>query len=193
VVNREKVVLILAAVIAMIAPLARLRADDWPQFRGPEGRGTTDAKNLAPVDANGLAVRWKTPIPGDSVSSPIIVGDRVFLTTSYPEERHPLDQAAAFLLLGHAGLILIRAVLLTRSILGANADWRRAALGVFSALVVALVVAVLAKPTWFWRFPDPWTGTILADADLEFVETYYLRPVIVLEAVIDLRTADSSC
>ena len=42
------------------------------------------------------------------------------------------------------------------------------------------VVAVLAKPTWFWRFPDPWTGTILADADLEFVETYYLRPVIVL-------------
>ena len=61
---------------------------DWPAFRGPSNSGVTkDAANL-PVEwniANGL--RWKTPLPGPGVSSPIVVGSKVFVTcyTGYGE------------------------------------------------------------------------------------------------------------
>lgn len=55
------------------------RGDDWPQFRGPGGRGigATDVP-LEWDDTRNL--RWKTPLPGPGSSSPIVHGDRVFVT-----------------------------------------------------------------------------------------------------------------
>ena len=57
-----------------------LLASDWPRFRGADGSGVT-ADTTTPVtwsDAQG--VKWKTPLPGPGSSSPIIRGDRVFVT-----------------------------------------------------------------------------------------------------------------
>lgn len=58
---------------------ARLDADEWPRFRGPNGAGRSDS--TLPVswtpDAN---VAWKVTLPGAGVSSPIVVNDRVFVT-----------------------------------------------------------------------------------------------------------------
>ena len=53
---------------------------DWPQFRGPNGTGiATDAKPpLKWTEKDG--VKWKTPLPGPGSSSPIVLGDRVFVT-----------------------------------------------------------------------------------------------------------------
>src|SRR5437868_13759096 len=68
--------LLLAAIAAM--------AGDWPQFRGPSASGIGDGTR-PPVhwDATkGTNVVWKTEIPGLSVSSPIVWGDRVFVTTA---------------------------------------------------------------------------------------------------------------
>src|SRR5262249_7568959 len=59
-------------------------AGDWPQFRGPSASGIGDGTRL-PVrwDATkGTNIVWKTEIPGLAVSSPVIWGDRVFLTTA---------------------------------------------------------------------------------------------------------------
>lgn len=56
---------------------------DWPQFRGPGARGVDESRPL-PVTWNldtGQAVRWQTPIPGLAHSSPIVWGDRVYVTT----------------------------------------------------------------------------------------------------------------
>lgn len=56
-----------------------LRAGDWPQFRGPRGNGVSDdATVLAKVDASSVA--WRANLPGRGLSSPIIVGSRVFVT-----------------------------------------------------------------------------------------------------------------
>lgn len=56
------------------------RATDWPQFRGAEGKGE-DAV-AGPVswgqDSN---VRWQVKLPGPGASSPIIFGDRLFVTS----------------------------------------------------------------------------------------------------------------
>lgn len=56
---------------------------NWPQFRGSESRGISDGtgKNL-PVHWSATEnVSWKTDLPGRGWSSPIVWGDRVFLTT----------------------------------------------------------------------------------------------------------------
>ncbi len=54
------------------------QAADWPAFRGPEGNGHSSEKN-APAK---LSTSWKTPLPGRGLSSPIIIGNKVFLTAS---------------------------------------------------------------------------------------------------------------
>ena len=58
--------------------------DQWPQWRGPLGTGVAP-RGDAPVEwSEEKNVRWKTPIPGKGLSSPVIWGDRVFLTAAVP-------------------------------------------------------------------------------------------------------------
>ena len=53
-------------------------AGDWPQFRGPGSAGiSTDAK----IPAN-PKIDWSAPLPGRGLSSPIVVGGKVFVTCS---------------------------------------------------------------------------------------------------------------
>jgi outer membrane protein assembly factor BamB len=56
----------------------------WPSFRGSHASGVADGQNLPDVwDAEkGTNVRWKTRIPGLSHSSPVVWGDRLFVTTA---------------------------------------------------------------------------------------------------------------
>lgn len=59
-----------------------LHAGDWPQFRGPLGNGVSDETGVPTVlDAN-RELAWKADLPGRGLSSPIIVGDRIFVTCS---------------------------------------------------------------------------------------------------------------
>ncbi|MCH7995365.1 MAG: PQQ-binding-like beta-propeller repeat protein, partial [Planctomycetes bacterium] len=54
---------------------------DWTRFRGPNGSGISPDKKSTPVRWSGSAnLKWKTQLPGPGVSSPIIVGDRVYVT-----------------------------------------------------------------------------------------------------------------
>lgn len=65
-----------------IAP--RAKPAPWPAFRGSNAAGAADGQGaVAAWDvASGRNVRWKTPIPGIAVSSPIAWGDRIFVTTA---------------------------------------------------------------------------------------------------------------
>ena len=59
-------------------------AQNWPTFRGPGARGVAEKQNL-PVSwdvASGKNIAWKTEIPGLGLSSPIVWGSHVFLTTA---------------------------------------------------------------------------------------------------------------
>lgn len=59
-------------------------AQNWPTFRGPGARGVAEKQNL-PVTwdvASGKNIAWKTEIPGLGLSSPIVWGSHVFLTTA---------------------------------------------------------------------------------------------------------------
>ena len=71
----------LAAVLLLAGVAA---AGDWPQFRGPSASGLGDGAN-PPVRwdaAKGTNILWSTEIPGLANSSPVVSGDRVFVTTA---------------------------------------------------------------------------------------------------------------
>ena len=57
-------------------------AADWPQFRGPRGDGHSEAKGLPTTWDDTKNIAWQTPIPGRGWSSPIVLGDRIWLTTA---------------------------------------------------------------------------------------------------------------
>lgn len=69
-------------ICALMLSAALLRAENWPAFRGPTQQGFSTEKNLPLHWTSTSNVLWKTPIPGESWSSPIVWGDRVFLTTA---------------------------------------------------------------------------------------------------------------
>ncbi len=61
---------------------ATILADDWPQFRGAASLGVAPDNPALPDRWSASDnVAWKTPIPGLGWSSPIIAGDKIFLTT----------------------------------------------------------------------------------------------------------------
>ena len=57
-------------------------AGNWPQWRGPDGSGISTEKNLPSEWSPTKNIKWKTAIDGRSHSSPIVWGNRVFLTTA---------------------------------------------------------------------------------------------------------------
>jgi len=64
---------------------------NWPQWRGPDGQGVSNEKNL-PFEWNETKnVLWRTAIPGRGFSSPIVWNDKVFLTTSIEGEHAPAE------------------------------------------------------------------------------------------------------
>lgn len=67
--------------LGSLSQTAVAQTDNWPQFRGPESLGTSDATGLPDTWSETENVRWRTAIPGRGWSSPIVWGDRVFLTT----------------------------------------------------------------------------------------------------------------
>jgi outer membrane protein assembly factor BamB len=63
---------------------ARAAEENWPQWRGPYGTGAASNAN-PPVDwSEAKNVRWKVAVPGKGHSTPIVWGDRIFLTTAVP-------------------------------------------------------------------------------------------------------------
>lgn len=72
---------ILSLTIVSIAA-AHLLAADWPQFRGPHGNGVADEADLpATLDA-AKSIAWTVDLPGRGLSSPVVIGDRVFITSA---------------------------------------------------------------------------------------------------------------
>lgn len=63
-------------------------AGRWPQFRGPQASGVAEGAALpATWDVStGKGLRWKTRIPGLGHSSPVVWGDRVYVTTAVGPE-----------------------------------------------------------------------------------------------------------
>ena len=87
--------LIIGATILFSQPA---RSQNWPQFRGPSASGISEGK-AAPEKWNaetGENLLWKTAIPGLAHASPVVWGDRVFVTTAISSIAKPYFRAGLY-------------------------------------------------------------------------------------------------
>ncbi|MXX12096.1 MAG: PQQ-binding-like beta-propeller repeat protein, partial [Gemmatimonadetes bacterium] len=75
----------MVCVLALV-PLS-VDADNWPQWRGPQQDGVSTAKNLPASWSLEKNIIWKAELPSWSGSTPVIWGDRIFLTSPSPAQR----------------------------------------------------------------------------------------------------------
>jgi outer membrane protein assembly factor BamB len=74
----------LPAILALTAACAAARslsAEDWPQWRGAKLDGISGEKDLPTKWSPTEGVLWKLPLPGQAGATPIVFGDRIFLTS----------------------------------------------------------------------------------------------------------------
>lgn len=84
-VDRIGAVCALALVLGSVAGAAD---DDWPRWRGPKDDGM--ARGDAPIEwTDSKNVAWRVPVPGRGHSSPVIWGNRIFVTTAVAAETAP--------------------------------------------------------------------------------------------------------
>ncbi|MDO8631129.1 MAG: PQQ-binding-like beta-propeller repeat protein, partial [Phycisphaerales bacterium] len=74
-----------------IPVLAAPDSANWPSFRGPQASGVADGFPTATKwnVETGENIRWKTPIPGLAHSSPIVWGDKLFVTSAISSDPNP--------------------------------------------------------------------------------------------------------
>lgn len=86
-VSVKKRLQILLFLFAWLLPDHALAAEvsrDWPQWRGPLASGVNPTANPPLEWSETKNVRWKVELPGKGHSSPIVVGDKIFLTAAHP-------------------------------------------------------------------------------------------------------------
>ena len=84
---------VLAVVTLFSGVESSLSADDeWPQFRGPGGQGQATATGLPTHWSETENIAWKTTLPGEGHSSPVISGNQVWVTTAITRELTPEEE-----------------------------------------------------------------------------------------------------
>ena len=73
------VIIVLSSVVVLTSTAG---AANWPQWRGPGGTGVSAEKNLPGEWSPAKNIRWKTPVAGRGHSSPVVWGNKIFLTTA---------------------------------------------------------------------------------------------------------------
>jgi outer membrane protein assembly factor BamB len=66
--------------LTLLLGASRTSGSDWRQFRGPGGLGVSDETGVPAQWSSHKNIVWETPLPGPGTSSPVLVGDRIFLT-----------------------------------------------------------------------------------------------------------------
>lgn len=78
---------LITLLLVLVAGSLAQAADNWPQFRGPDGTGHSDARDLPLNWSEKQGVKWKTAIHDRGWSSPVVYGKQVWLTTASPDGR----------------------------------------------------------------------------------------------------------
>ena len=84
--------------LAVIGATSLALAEGWPQFRGPSSDGVVEQSGLPVTWSSSENVTWKTAVPGHGWSSPVVVEDRIFLTSVISED--PVEEPKKGLYMG---------------------------------------------------------------------------------------------
>ena len=85
---------VLRLAVLLILPFLFAADDDWSRWRGPNNDGM--ARGDAPVEwGDNKNIAWRVPVPGRGFSSPVIWGEKIFLTTAVPTAGAAAPETAA--------------------------------------------------------------------------------------------------
>ena len=79
--------LLFCAVVTLLGFASFTTAENWPQWRGPCGDGTSTETHVPIHWSASDNVLWKTEVPGKGHSSPVVWDDRIFLTTCLEDKQ----------------------------------------------------------------------------------------------------------
>jgi outer membrane protein assembly factor BamB len=78
----RQLLLVFALVLWFASPAP---AQEWTRFRGPNGTGASEATTI-PASWTDADYNWKIKLPGEGHSSPVLWGDRLFITSAEPKD-----------------------------------------------------------------------------------------------------------
>jgi|688.fasta_scaffold01452_20 outer membrane protein assembly factor BamB len=70
------------SLLLLLSEPRALRAENWPQWRGPSNNGISSERSIATDWSLTENIVWKTKMPGQAGATPIVWGDRIFLTSA---------------------------------------------------------------------------------------------------------------
>lgn len=80
----SRLVVLIGVVLSGFHSVSEAEDHNWPQWRGPLGTGVAPDANPPVEWSETKNVRWKVALPGKGHSTPIVWGDRIYLTTAIP-------------------------------------------------------------------------------------------------------------
>ena len=81
---------LLNALLALACLSAAVQAENWPQWRGPNLSGISAETNVPTLWSKTENVAWRLPLPGPAGATPVIWGDRIFVTSVAGAEKSDL-------------------------------------------------------------------------------------------------------
>jgi outer membrane protein assembly factor BamB len=79
--------LLVFALVLTLASTGSVFGGDWPAWRGPRGTGVADEKNVPLKWSQESNIAWKAELPGEGNSTPIVWGDKVFVSCASDKGR----------------------------------------------------------------------------------------------------------
>lgn len=70
--------------LVLLLSTSLLTAADWPEFRGSNAQGQSEATNLPLTWSPTAGIAWKAAVAGVGWSSPVVIGERIYLTSALP-------------------------------------------------------------------------------------------------------------
>ena len=92
-VNKNGTIVRYALAFAVLFSFSSIFADDWPQFRGPQGTGIAPSSAKPPTKWSESNFVWDTALPGTGWSSPVFEENRIWLTTAVSQKATPEEIA----------------------------------------------------------------------------------------------------
>lgn len=79
----------LSPLLSLLLLASAFATENWPEWRGPDGQGRCTSEALPTSWSETQGVTWKTPLPGRGHSTPVIWGDKIWLTTALEKPATP--------------------------------------------------------------------------------------------------------
>ena len=70
------------SILALILFSSTALAENWPQWRGPTGNGLSNETGIATEWSQTKNVAWRLPLPGPAGATPVVWGEKIFLSTA---------------------------------------------------------------------------------------------------------------